>query len=135
MSDVKKPTSDSLIGQQLTETIVHIDTIKKNTKNKGKTFELLDALSKDLTDAKSNIIKAFKKGEQSDKLSKELQKITKLLNSLDKNPEMQLKESELIVFWQTIHELIGYTDPVDRASVKRKQFRVKSVSNDQLDSR
>lgn len=136
MSQIHKASSN--LEEQMNQAMEHLDHVKSDLKDQGNLSErgnkLLNALYRNFATAEVQI-KAFKKGDQSVKLFKELQKIKKLLRSLDGDPEMQIKSGELLIFWQVIDSLFEYIDSFDRATVKPKRIRVEGVSNEKLDAR
>lgn len=104
----------------------------KETKNVLKQLEDLGIEC----DVASHIIKAeqVKTNSKRSDFAKEMQKIKTMIDALQASPVMQIKMSEVTVFWQVINVLYNYIDNFERASVQPKRVRVEGVTNEKLDS-
>lgn len=135
MPGIKKLTPEQRLDEQLIAAIDQIDKVKEGIskeappKSVKTTLEQLDHLRNNCKAADSQL--KVSKGNK-DKLSTELNKIRKALQTLDKDPTMHQRSADLTLFWRIINQLNKYIDAVDLHS-KKINAKVEGVTYEQLD--
>lgn len=143
ISEIKKNPAYERLVDHLPEMAQNIQTVKKLLQKDKITSEEVKIVLKDLEKLKNDCdlaslhIKTYDPKDKKSDVFKELQKIKLMLASLQDNPVMQVRQSEMTVtvFWQVMNDFFEYIDEFERASKRPKRNAVEKVSNEKLDKK